>query len=282
MPQTMLSGRCENPRMLENLHVRAHACLCSSEVTQKLALAQALWADWQAGRLQLAAVPLPDVPQAGRPARPELVPPSAVPKRRIGSPEGHAALIHAVAHIEFNAINLACDAAWRFQGLPDAYYADWTKVAAEEAYHFSLLQARLQKLGYGYGDFPAHNGLWELARKTREDPLERMALVPRVMEARGLDVTPGMIKRFEQIGDSETVEVLHIILRDEIGHVEAGSRWFAYLCEQRGLEPEAHYFELLESHFSGGIRCPLHKQARRSAGFSENEIQRLEALCKKS
>ena len=190
--------------------------------------------------------------------------------------------MHAVAHIEFNAINLACDAIYRFRDLPDAYYADWAEVASEEAYHFSLLQGRLEQLGYNYGDFPAHNGLWELAVKTAGDPLMRMALVPRVMEARGLDVTPGMMERFASIGDQESVAILEIILRDEVGHVEAGSRWFRHLCEQRGLEPEATYFALLEEHLGGAIRCPLHKSARREAGFTESELGRLEALCKKS
>jgi len=260
----------------------AHHCLVATDLADKLARASALWDDWQAGRLEPGAIDLPEVHDAGRPAQPELVSPAELPRRKIGTPEGHAALIHAVAHIEFNAINLACDAASRFQGLPVAYYADWLKVAAEEAYHFSLLQGRLQQLGHRYGDFAAHNGLWELAQKTRDDPLRRMALVPRVMEARGLDVTPGMMQRFANIGDSETVEILTIILRDEIGHVQAGSRWFRYLCEQRGLDPESHYFELLNAYFEDGIRCPLHKQARREAGFSERELGRLEELCRKS
>jgi uncharacterized ferritin-like protein (DUF455 family) len=211
-----------------------------------------------------------------------LVSPGRLAQRRIGTPEGQAALIHAVAHIEFIAINLACDAVFRFRDMPDAYYADWVRVAAEEAYHFSLLHTRLGQLGYAYGDFPAHNGLWDLAVRTAHDPLLRMALVPRVMEARGLDVTPGMMERFASIGDQQTVAILQIILRDEVGHVEAGSRWFRYLCEQRGLEPEATYFDLLQEHLAGGIRCPLHKPARLAAGFTESELGRLEALCKKS
>jgi len=264
-----------------NLHRAAHVCLMCPNPEEKQALAALLYRDYQGGRLALTPCALPLVEQPGRPERPELVPPGEVPRRRIGSPEGHAALIHAVAHIEFNAINLACDAACRFQGLPEDYYADWLQVAAEEARHFSLLRTRLQQLGYDYGDFPAHDGLWELAQKTADDPLRRMALVPRVMEARGLDVTPGMIKRFAQIGDEGTVAILNIILREEVGHVEAGSRWFKFLCEQRGLDPETHYFELLNDCFKGGIRCPLHKEARRQAGFSESELERLEGMCRK-
>jgi uncharacterized ferritin-like protein (DUF455 family) len=209
------------------------------------------------------------------------VAPGILAHRRIGTHEGQAALVHAVAHIEFNAINLACDAVYRFRDLPNNYYADWARVAAEEAQHFSLLQERLVQLGYRYGDFPAHNGLWELAVETAGDPLLRMALVPRVMEARGLDVTPGMMERFASIGDKQTVAILQVILRDEVGHVEAGSRWFRYLCGERGLEPESTYFSLLDQHLAGGIRCPLHKEARREAGFTESELMRLEALCRK-
>ena len=264
-----------------NLFAAAEACLRSDEVDDKLQRARRLQEDFEAGQLTLEAPSgPPDLHDAGHPPRPELVPPSQLAHRRIGNPEGQAALIHAVAHIEFNAINLACDAVYRFRELPQAYYADWVKIAAEEAYHFSLLQGRLRALGYAYGDFPAHNGLWDLAVKTAGDPLLRMALVPRVMEARGLDVTPGMMKRFEKIGDQATVDVLKIILRDEVGHVEAGSRWFRYLCEQQGLDSENTYFRLLSERFPGSVRCPLHKAARREAGFSEAEIGRLEAMCK--
>jgi uncharacterized ferritin-like protein (DUF455 family) len=269
--------------MSSNLHLAAERCLRCTEVGPKLGLANRLRDDLKAGLLSRSGdVREPDLLEAGRPPRPLLVAPGKLSHRRIGKPEGQAALIHAVAHIEFNAINLACDAVYRFRDMPDSYYADWAQVAAEEAHHFSLLQERLRQLGYAYGDFPAHNGLWELAVKTAGDPLLRMALVPRVMEARGLDVTPGMMERFASIGDKQTVAVLEIILRDEVGHVEAGSRWFRHLCVQRGLEPESTYFELLEQHFSGGIRCPLHKPARREAGFTESELGRLEALCKKS
>jgi uncharacterized ferritin-like protein (DUF455 family) len=266
-----------------NLFLAAEKCLLCAEVEPKLTLARRLRDDLNAGRLsRTGEVVEPDLLEAGRPPRPALVAPGKLAHRRIGTPEGQAALVHAVAHIEFNAINLACDAVYRFRDLPDAYYADWAQVAAEEAHHFSLLQARLGQLGYAYGDFPAHNGLWELAVKTAGDPLLRMALVPRVMEARGLDVTPGMMERFASIGDKQTVAILEIILRDEIGHVEAGSRWFRHLCKERGLDPEPTYFALLEAHFAGGIRCPLHKPARREAGFTESELGRLEALCKKS
>lgn len=269
--------------MTENLFAAAHACLVSDSVAEKCRLAEALAEDWSAGRLvRDADVALPGVTEAGRPARPELVHPRDLPRRRLGSPEGQAALIHAVAHIEFNAINLACDAVYRFRDLPADYYRDWIRVVREEAYHFSLLQARLAELGHAYGDFPAHNGLWDLAVKTAHDPLVRMALVPRVMEARGLDVTPDMMKRFRAAGDGRTADILQIILRDEVGHVAAGTRWFHHLCAQRGLEPEATYFGLLAEYFPDGPRCPLYLEARREAGFSDTELHKLESLCKKS
>jgi uncharacterized ferritin-like protein (DUF455 family) len=264
------------------LFERAGACLQCSDVDEKLDLAGQLRVAFDAGYLRIdRTVHQPGSVTAGRPVRPELVAPAKLAQRRLGSVEGRAALIHAVAHIEFNAINLACDAVYRFRNMPDAYYADWTRVAAEEAYHFTLLRDRLGELGYAYGDFPAHNGLWDLAVQTAGDPLRRMALVPRVMEARGLDVTPGMMARFVKAGDQATADILAIILRDEVGHVEAGSRWFRFLCEQRGLDSETTYFDLLDAHFRGEIRGPLHRTARLQAGFSEAELGRLEALCSK-
>lgn len=191
-------------------------------------------------------------------------------------------MLHAIAHIEFNAINLALDAVYRFPGMPEEFYGDWIKVAAEEVYHFGLVRQRLRDLGYDYGDFPAHNGLWELAQKTSHDLLVRMAMVPRVMEARGLDVTPAIMRKFQGIGDKESVAVLEIILRDEVGHVEAGSRWFHYLCELRSIEPEATYFSLIDEYLNGHMSCPLHKEARLAAGFSQSELNHLEALCLRS
>jgi uncharacterized ferritin-like protein (DUF455 family) len=163
--------------------------------------------------------------------------------------------------------------------MPDQYYRDWCKVAAEEAYHFSLLRTRLRELGYDYGDFPAHNGLWELAQKTSHDVLDRMALIPRVMEARGLDVTPMIQKKFLNVGDRQTADILSIILRDEIGHVEAGSRWFHYICKERGLDAEQTYFSLVKHYMKGDIQCPMHFQARLEAGFSESELEQLQLLC---
>jgi uncharacterized ferritin-like protein (DUF455 family) len=266
--------------MNDDVFSRALACLRAPDPAAKVALVEGLQADWRADRLTLDEPPgLPGLEQPGRPARPVLVAPRELPKRGMGSAEGRAALIPAVAHIELNAIDLAVDAVFRFRAMPAAFHADWIGVAAEEALHFGLVRDRLRDLGYDYGDFPAHDGLWSLARDTAYDPLARMALIPRVMEARGLDVTPGMIERFRAVGDLDTVAALNVILRDEVGHVRTGSRWLRFLCERRGLDPETTYFELLERHLGGAVRCPLDREARRRAGFSESELDHLEELC---
>jgi uncharacterized ferritin-like protein (DUF455 family) len=269
--------------MSVDLCSRALEALQACDPDRKVKLTKRLAAHWDAGRLALD-VPhdLPQLSRPGRPTRPPLVPPRKLAKRSMGSLQGRQALVHAVTHIELNAIDLALDAVYRFRNMPRAFYDDWIRVALEEAGHFTLVRDRLRGLGCDYGDFPAHDGLWSLARQTAEDPLARMALVPRVMEARGLDVTPGMIARFRAAGDLETVAVLEVILRDEVGHVRAGTRWLRFFCEQRGLDPEAAYFELLDRHLSGVVRCPLHREARLEAGFSESELSHLEALCDRS
>ena len=211
----------------------------------------------------------------GIPLRPELVPPLALPKRSMRTVEGRAALIHALAHIEFNAINLALDAIWRFADMPENYYRDWLKVASEEAYHFSLLNAHLQTLGYTYGDFAGHNSLWEMVDRTKDDVLARMALVPRTMEARGLDATPSTRSKFAQVGDSKMVEILTIILRDEIGHVAIGNVWYNWLCAQRNLEPIATFASLCQQYSAPKLKPPFNLEARRQAGFSEVELAML-------
>ena len=205
---------------------------------------------------------------AGRPEKPELVEPGKLRRRRLGSEEGRAALVHAVTHIEFNAINLALDAVYRFRDMPEQYYIDWMSVAADEARHYQLLSTRLQAMGHSYGDFPAHNGLWEMAQRTAGDCMSRMALVPRVLEARGLDVTPGMIVRLQAVGDTETVRILKIILEEEVRHVEVGSHWFRLCCDQRGLDPETTFIDLLSEYFNGKLRGPFNIPARMQAGFT--------------
>lgn len=209
----------------------------------------------------------------GHPDRPALVSPNAVKPRGVQTKEGRAILIHALAHIEFNAINLALDAIWRFPDMPQDYYADWLKVAAEEALHFSLLSSHLRTLGHAYGDFPAHNGLWDVAYRTRENLLARLALIPRTMEARGLDVSPGIRDKLLQARDTEGAAILNVILRDEIGHVAIGNRWFHWLCGQWGMEPLGTYAGLLREYDMPAMRGPFNLEARRTAGFSEAELQ---------
>jgi len=262
---------------MQNLFETADQCLQAKDPDNKCELTRAGYEAWQAG--ELAHDPdyeLLPIGEPGRPDRPQLVAPRDLRPRKPGSEAGHAALIHSIAHIEFNAINLAWDAVYRFRDMPDDYYGDWIRVAKEEAYHFGLLREHLRSMGHEYGDFPAHNGLWEMAQKTAFDGMVRMALVPRVLEARGLDVTPGMMKRLEQQGDHRAVEILDIILRDEIGHVEVGTRWFRYHCEKRGLDPELTFAKLLKEYMNGVLRGPFHYEARRQAGFTDSEMKILE------
>ncbi len=214
----------------------------------------------------------------GRPLLPELVQPRDVPRRGLGSVEGRAALLHAIAHIEFNAINLACDAAQRFADLPEAYYRDWISVAIDEARHFQLLQNRLTELGFAYGDFKAHNGLWEMAEKTEHSCLARMALVPRLLEARGLDVTPGMIEKLRQLNDLPSLAVLEVILSEEIRHVAIGTHWFNYCCHAENKNPETEFISLLKGFAKGAIRGPFNLEARAQSGFTAFEMQEISAL----
>ncbi|MBW8328566.1 MAG: ferritin-like domain-containing protein [Thiobacillus sp.] len=259
--------------------LRLAECLQIGEPATKVACVHTLYADWLAGRLDAApkAARTP-TDRPGQPDKPERVPPHKVPRRRADTLAGRAALIHALAHIEFNAINLALDAAHRFAGMPVAYYADWLRVADEEALHFDLLNGHLATLGHTYGDFKAHTGLWDMALKTAHDPLVRMALVPRVLEARGLDATPLIVDKLKAVNDLRMVEILAIIERDEIGHVAIGSRWFGWLCAARGLEPEATFRQLLVDYDAPPLKPPFNIAARRQAGFSEPELDWLSGL----
>jgi len=257
----------------------AGAALAETDVDAKLAATRALRADWGAGALELAAPTQAMVPvdRPGVPTRPLLVHPRDVPRRPVGSEAGRAALVHAVAHIELTAVNLALDAVHRFGwgwGLPVEYVGDWVRVADEEARHFSLLTDRLATWDVAYGDLPAHDGQWAMAVKSAGEPLARMALVPRVNEARGLDVTPGMVRRLRAVGDEATVAVLEVILAEEVGHVEVGSRWFAHLCADRSLEPEAEFRRLLDEH-GVALHPPANVEARLRAGFSLAELEHL-------
>jgi uncharacterized ferritin-like protein (DUF455 family) len=256
------------------LRHRALDLLCMSDPAAKAAGARALL---DAQHTVDTAVILAEPPHLpGRPARPRLVSPHRVPRRSPHTREGRAALLHAVAHIEFNAMNLALDAIWRFPGLPHDYYRDWQRVAAEEALHFTLLTEHLGTLGHAYGDFDAHNGLWDMVEKTRDDVVARMALVPRTLEARGLDATPPMQAKLAGAGDARAVEILGVILRDEIGHVAVGNHWYRWLCARDGLDPIALYAVLAAHHDAPKAKPPFNFEARERAGFDAAELRALE------
>ena len=265
--------------MILGMELRARALLALTEPdpASKAAQARALLAelrDMAAGPPQLNTEAVLAAPDAlpGRPALPRLVPANQVPRRSPFTPAGRAALLHAICHIEFNAINLALDAVWRFAGMPEQYYLDWLQVAGEEALHFSLLQAHLQSLGHDYGDFDAHDGLWQMTEATRADIVARMALVPRTLEARGLDATPPIQAKLRQAGDHAAVAILDIILRDEIGHVAIGNLWYRWLCARDGLDAETLYPQLVARYAAPRLRPPFNRAARLAAGFSEQEM----------
>lgn len=262
---------------MKELFSAARACLDAATPDEKPALTLAMAEVFARGELPIPEDAPPPAPigMPGRPARPRLVHPRDLPRRGFGSDEGRAAFIHAVAHIEFNAMDLAWDAVYRFRGMPHAYYADWVQVAHDEARHFQMLRARLRDFGHDYGDFDAHNGLWEMAQKTAHDGLARMALVPRVLEARGLDVTPGMIVKLRALGDDATADILALILREEVGHVAAGSRWYRWHCERAGVEPRARFRALLREYASGVLHKPFNTEARLAAGFDTEELDSL-------
>ena len=255
-----------NPRQ------RALVILCLCDPVAKAAQARALFAGLDESAIDPHSAF--DTPGAlpGRPALPLLVPAREVPSRSPFTLEGRAALLHAVTHIEFNAINLALDAVWRFDAMPVAYYRDWLRVASEEALHFTLLREHLVSLGWDYGAFQAHDGLWSMTQRTAFDVTARMALVPRTLEARGLDATPPLQAKLRRAGDLRAVEILDVILRDEIGHVAIGNHWYRWLCERDGLDPVARYGELAARYEAPRLRPPFNHAARLAAGFTAAEI----------
>lgn len=257
----------------------ALAALSEREPDAKVAAVGMLHARYRAGEARCRADEIIAEPAGlpGRPVKPLLVEPRRLRHRGMQTEEGRAVLLHAIAHIEFNAINLALDAVWRFRGMPEAFYADWLQVAFEEARHFGLLQARLREFGHAYGDYPAHDGLWDMCARTSDDVLARMALVPRTLEARGLDASPPIRARLLQAGDAPSAAILDVILRDEIGHVRIGNRWFRHLCEARALDPHEAYTRLAEQYRAPRLRGPFNFDARREAGFDEDELAALAA-----
>ena len=272
---------------LPELRAQALAALCCPDIERKCELARALHTE--AAQLPLDAdallTPPAGSPLPGRPQRPRLVMPKQVAQRSPFTLEGRAALIHAICHIEFNAINLALDAVWRFAGMPREFYLDWLRVAAEEAYHFGLLREHLRTMPpredgqpWDYGDFDGHDGLWLMCERTAHDVTARMALVPRTLEARGLDATPQIQAKLRRIGTPDALEAvvrLDIILRDEVGHVEIGNRWYRWLCERDGLDPVALYPELVSRYQAPPLRPPFNEEARLRAGFSRQELDYL-------
>lgn len=262
--------------MPQPLYPMVKEALFAREAEPKARLVRELNQAWQRDGCSRASAESPaSVNWPGYPERLQVIEPHLVPRRGPGSDQGRFGLFHAIAHIEFSAINLALDAAYRFREMPDEYVTDWLGVAEEEADHFEMIREHLRTMGHDYGDLPVHDGLWEMARLTEYDALARMALVPRYLEARGLDVNPGMQKKLQRAGDARGVEILEVILRDEIGHVARGDRWFRQLCAARGLEPEGAYRELVERHAKQPWHGPFHCAARRQAGFGEAELRDL-------
>jgi uncharacterized ferritin-like protein (DUF455 family) len=250
----------------------AQACravLLTAEPRAKIKAARAAARAWRRGALaHIFDVFMPDRP--ARPARPELLPPNRMPKRgKAGSERSRIAMLHALAHIENGAIDLAFDMAGRFgAAYPPAFVDDWLGVGADEAMHFALLDRRLAALGSCYGALPAHDGLWEAAAETAHDPLARLAVVPMVLEARGLDVTPAIVAAFERGGDARSAAILRRVYRDEIRHVAAGTYWFRRTCESRGLETVPEWQRLIRAHFRGIVKPPFNDSARDEAGLS--------------
>lgn len=251
-----------------SLALAARDVLLCGDARGKAELAREVARRWRAGELEAdGAVAMPDRPN--RPERPELLLPRDMPRRSFKGERGRIALLHSIAHIELNAIDLAFDMAGRFQtaDMPRAFFDDWVGVGDDEARHFSMLEDRLAAFGASYGDLPAHDGLWQAAEETARDLLARLAVVPMVLEARGLDVTPAMIERLIGAGDKESAVVLDTIYTEEQAHVGAGSRWFRHVCEVRGLEPQQTFHELVKRHFRGALKPPFNAVARQAAGL---------------
>lgn len=255
----------------ESLAAGALAALVSSDLDEKVRLTQQTAHLWKSGHLSVSGagrVRPPDRP--GRPEKPVLLPPSEVPKRPLNSARGRLALIHAIAHIELNAIDLALDIIVRFAGsrIPRSFFDGWVMVADEEARHFTLLRRRLADHGSYYGALPAHDGLWEAAGETGHDLAARLAVVPMVLEARGLDVTPPLIAKLEAAGDKETADIFRIIYEDEKGHVAVGAKWFRFLCSREGRDPAKTFTALVRQHFRGTLKPPFNDRARSANGLT--------------
>jgi len=263
---------------MKNLFEFAEAFFCRSNVDEKLALTHQAWQMFIDKELSFSSNrPVLPIDRVIFPDKPELLAPRQMPRRKLTTPDGVAAFFHAIAHVEFVAIYLAWDILYRFRDMPEQFYQDWLRVADEEAQHFALIRTHLLAMQLDYGDLPAHSGLWDHAKDTADDLPGRLAMVPRCMEARGLDVTPALIEKFRGLGDDASVAILTRILTDEVGHVELGSYWFKFVCRQHGFEVEAKYRELIDQYYVGGKpKGPFNRELRKIAGFSDAEIDWLE------
>ena len=262
---------------MRNIFEIAQRCLQRTSVEEKLRQTHQARQLQVNGELSYQSYDPPEpISKTQFPDRPVLLPPRQMPRRKLSTPEGVTAFFHALAHIEFVAIYLAWDIIYRFRGLPEQFYQDWLRVADEEAQHFTLIREHLLTMGIDYGDLPAHGGLWDHARQTAEDLLARLAIVPRCMEARGLDVTPAMIKKFEAMNDGRGVAILTRILNDEVGHVQLGSKWFEYQCRQTSVDPDDTYKQLISQFYKGKPKGPFNRKMRIIGGFSEAELEWLE------
>ncbi|GJM04948.1 MAG: hypothetical protein DHS20C09_09390 [marine bacterium B5-7] len=261
---------------MRNLFSLVYQCLSESKLDEKLALSELAAKTILSGDIMFTPIDVDiNLIKVGQPDKPPLVEPRDLPKRNMQTDEGRAAMIHSFAHIEFNAINLAWDLIYRFQDMPKDFYLDWTRVASEETKHFRLLQSQLRIFGYEYGDFPAHNGLWDIAEQTAHDLLLRLAVVPRILEARGLDVTPNLISRFRQVKDESTSLILELILKEEIGHVKTGTKWYRYQCEKLSLSPEDKFKQIAKEYLPSNKTQKINHEARLMAGFTQTELDYL-------
>ncbi len=267
-------ARHDAPQLNQHLRAAVLCPLLAQNAVQKAELTLALSLDLPIDTMAIVSDP-GGIP--GRPAKPELVAHTSLKSKPLTSPEGRALLLHAIAHIELNAIDLALDVVWRFAGMPEDFYRDWVRIAKEEAKHFLLIQQHMVGMGFDYGHFPAHNSLWEMAERTRADIVARIGLVPRTMEARGLDASPGVKNKLISAGDHAAGRIMDIILEDEIGHVAAGNRWYRYVCETKGLDPISTYRQLIQQYDAPKLKSPYNLQARRLAGFEEEELTYLAA-----
>ena len=262
---------------MAELFRQVEAAILEARPQAKCESTAALYQSWQKGELSTdPQAPILPIDDPGRPDAPQLVDPRKLERRSVATGSGRIRLLHAFAHIEFNAINIALDAVYRFRDLPSQYVSDWLLVASEEARHFQLLERELRQRGSYYGAHQAHRGLWDMVCKTRNDPLHRMEVVPRVIEARGLDVTPAIMEKFGQHEDHAAVAILDQIYRDEIGHVRIGNHWYRELCRLRGVDAEATFRDLIDRYMGGKLRGPFNWPARIEAGFEADELSVLE------